>query len=226
MKQIATILTEFPEKFGVPRQSGLVEELEGKIIFEPPYRSVDAVRGLEQFSHLWLIWEFSANEEKPFSPTVRPPRLGGNTRMGVFATRSPNRPNRLGLSSVRIIKIDLEDACAPVIYVSGADLMSGTPIYDIKPYVQSDVHADACFGFTTATPFRELQVILPPQFEKELGAKAAALKKVLQNKPVPAYHQDPQRIYGMYFAGKEIHFRITDTTVQVVDITEAENHHT
>lgn len=218
MKAIATIYTEFPEKFGVPRQSGLVEELEGKIVFEQPYRSADAVRGLEDFSHLWLIWQFSENAEKPFSPTVRPPRLGGNKRMGVFATRSPFRPNRLGLSSLKIKRIDYEDACAPVIYVSGADLMNGTPIFDIKPYVKADVHADAAFGFTETTPFACLEVVIPDALAAKMGEKLPALKKVLANKPVPAYQSDPARIYGMAFADREIRFRIEQNRVYVTDI--------
>ena len=194
MQKIATIYTEFPEKFGIPRQSGLIDELEGKIIFEKPYRSIDAVRGLEEFSHLWLIWEFSANAEKPFSPTVRPPRLGGNKRMGVFATRSPFRPNRLGLSSLKIKKIDLEGKEAPIIYVSGADLMNGTPIYDIKPYVEGDMHPDAVFGFTK-TPFPKLKVEIPESAAAKMGERLPALIKVLENRPVPAYQNDPDRVW-------------------------------
>ena len=217
MQKIATIYTEFPEKFGIPRQSGLIDELEGKIIFEKPYRSIDAVRGLEEFSHLWLIWEFSANAEKPFSPTVRPPRLGGNKRMGVFATRSPFRPNRLGLSSLKIKKIDLEGKEAPVIYVSGADLMNGTPIYDIKPYVEGDMHPDAVFGFTK-TPFPKLKVKIPESVAAKMGERLPALIKVLENRPVPAYQNDPDRVYGMSFAGMEIHFTVLDDTLNVTDI--------
>ena len=218
MKQIATIYTEFPQKFGVPRQSGLVEELEGKIIFEEPYRFKDAVRGLEEFSHLWLIWEFSENEEKPFSPTVRPPRLGGNTRVGVFATRSPFRPNRLGLSSVRIKSIDLECAQAPVITVCGADLVSGTPILDIKPYVEGDVHTDAVFGFTRKVPFQDTTVIIPDALAAVAGEHISALKKVLKNRPVPAYQNNPARIYGMDFADMQVHFRVDGDTITVTDI--------
>ncbi|MBQ3431472.1 MAG: tRNA (N6-threonylcarbamoyladenosine(37)-N6)-methyltransferase TrmO [Clostridia bacterium] len=217
MQKIATIYTEFPEKFGIPRQSGLIDELEGKIIFEKPYRSIDAVRGLEEFSHLWLIWEFSANAEKPFSPTVRPPRLGGNKRMGVFATRSPFRPNRLGLSSLKIKKIDLEGKEAPIIYVSGADLMNGTPIYDIKPYVEGDMHPDAVFGFTK-TPFPKLKVEIPESAAAKMGERLPALIKVLENRPVPAYQNDPDRVYGMSFAGMEIHFTVLDDTLNVTDI--------
>ena len=217
MQKIATIYTEFPEKFGIPRQSGIVEELEGKIIFEKPYRSIEAVRGLEAFSHLWLIWEFSANEEKPFSPTVRPPRLGGNKRMGVFATRSPFRPNRLGLSSLRIKRIDFTAPEAPVIYVAGADLMNGTPIFDIKPYVEGDLHPDAVFGFTK-TPFPTLEVEIPEPLAAKMGKKLPALIKVLENRPIPAYQNDSERVYGMRFADKEIHFQIRENTLTVTDI--------
>ncbi|MBR2590772.1 MAG: tRNA (N6-threonylcarbamoyladenosine(37)-N6)-methyltransferase TrmO [Clostridia bacterium] len=220
MKTIAKIYTEFPEKFGVPRQSGLVEELEGKIIFEKPYRFKEAVRGLEEFSHLWLIWEFSENKEKPFSPTVRPPRLGGNKRLGVFATRSPFRPNRLGLSSVKIKSIDLSSEQAPVITVSGADLVSGTPILDIKPYVESDVHADAVFGFTQKVPFQKTTVIISDELSAKAGKHLSALKKVLENRPVPAYQHEPERIYGMDFAGKSIRFKIEDDILTVTDISD------
>ena len=220
MDKIATIFTQFPEKFGIPRQSGIVEELEGKIVFEAPYRNIDAVRGLEGFSHIWLIWEFSSNEKKLFSPTVRPPRLGGNTRMGVFATRSPFRPNRLGLSCVRLERIDLEDAQAPVLYVAGADLMDGTPIYDIKPYVKADMHPDACFGFTENNQFAQLEVLIEADLAKKAGNRLPALRKVLANKPVPAYQSDPDRIYGMSFDGLEISFRIIGEQCEVIDISE------
>ena len=220
MKKIATVFTQFPEKFGIPRQSGIVEELEGKIVFETPYRNIDAVRGLEGFSHIWLIWEFSANEEKPFAPTVRPPRLGGNTRMGVFATRSPFRPNRLGLSCVRLERIDLEDAQAPVLYVAGADLMNGTPLYDIKPYVEADMHPNARFGFTENKPFTLLEVCIEPDLAKKAGGRLPALRKILANKPVPAYQSDPDRVYGMSFDGLEIKFRITAEQCEVLDIIQ------
>ncbi|MBQ6380646.1 MAG: tRNA (N6-threonylcarbamoyladenosine(37)-N6)-methyltransferase TrmO [Clostridia bacterium] len=218
MEQIASIFTEFPEKFGIPRQSGIVEELEGKIIFEPPYRSKEAVRGLEEFSHIWLIWEFSANEEKPFSPTVRPPRLGGNTRVGVFASRSPFRPNRLGLSSVKLKRVDWDAPEAPILYVSGADLMNGTPIFDIKPYVEADVHSDAAFGFTQKVDFAQLEVSIEKPLADKMGQKLPALRKVLANKPIPAYQNDPARVYGMAFAGKEIKFQIADNRLTVIDI--------
>ncbi|MBE6818560.1 MAG: tRNA (N6-threonylcarbamoyladenosine(37)-N6)-methyltransferase TrmO [Ruminococcaceae bacterium] len=220
MEKIATIFTQFPEKFGIPRQSGIVEELEGKIVFETPYRNIDAVRGLEGFSHIWLIWEFSANEEKPFAPTVRPPRLGGNTRMGVYATRSPFRPNRLGLSCVRLERIDYESKDAPVLHVSGADLMDGTPLYDIKPYVEADMHPNARFGFTENKPFTLLEVCIEPDLAKKAGGRLPALRKILANKPVPAYQSDPDRVYGMSFDGLEIKFRITAEQCEVLDIIQ------
>ena len=220
MKVIARIYTEFSEKFGVPRQSGLIEELEGKIVFEQPYRFAQALRGLEEFSHLWLIWEFSENDEKPFSPTVRPPRLGGNKRLGVFATRSPFRPNRLGLSSVKIKHIDYDCAQAPVITVCGADMVSGTPIFDIKPYVESDVHTDAIFGFTQKVPFKKTTVLISDALAAKAGEHLNALIKVLENRPVPAYQNDPERIYGMNFAGKTVKFQISDDTLTVTDILD------
>ena len=218
MKPIATIYTDFPQKFGIPRQSGLVETLEGKIIFEKPFRNKDAVRGLEGFSHLWLIWEFSENKTHPFSPTVRPPRLGGNIRMGVFATRSPFRPNPIGLSCVKIAHIDLEGDEAPIIYVHGADLMNGTPIFDIKPYVREDCHPDARCGFTDEKSFPQARVHINEAFKAALGEKAQTLIRVLENRPVPAYQSDPQRVYGMSFAGKEIRFTVDGDEIEVVSV--------
>ena len=222
MKPIARILTDFPEKFGIPRQSGLVEELEGKIIFEKEFRSIEAVRGLEEFSHLWLIWEFSANEKKEFSPTVRPPRLGGNKRVGVFASRSPFRPNRLGLSSVKIEKIDLECENAPVIFVRGADLMNGTPIFDIKPYVKDDCHPDARFGFTDKVEFPTLKVKISPEQIETAGEKADALIKVLEQKPVPAFHTDKDRVYGLSFARLEVKFKVDKNELEVLSIEKTQ----
>lgn len=218
MEIIATIYTEFEQKFGIPRQSGIADALEGKIVFEKPFRTPQAVRGLEGFSHLWLIWGFSANEPKPFAPTVRPPRLGGNTRVGVFASRSPFRPNGLGLSSLKIKKIDCSDKEGPVIYVSGADLMSGTPIYDIKPYVREDCHPDADFGFTDKVPFQTVSVHLPERLREQLGEKATALVQVLENRPIPAYQNDPGRIYAMSFAGSEVRFRLSGDSLEVLSI--------
>lgn len=220
MKPIATFYSDFPEKFGIPRQSGLVDELVGKIVFEKEYRDPQALKGLETFSHLWLIWEFSANEEKPFSPTVRPPRLGGNTRVGVFASRSPFRPNRIGLSSVRLERIDNGDAHSPVIIVRGADLMNGTPILDIKPYVRGDCHPEAAFGFTDTVAFPTVRVHIPDHLQPRMGDKLSALLKVLKNRPVPAYHNDPERLYGMSFAGKEIKFKIDGDDLEVTDILD------
>lgn len=230
---IAHIETDFATKFGVPRQSGLIPELEARIVFEPPFRSVDALRGLEGFSHLWLIWEFSEstkpettkqhinkttkeqNNPIPWSPTVRPPRLGGNVRMGVFATRSPFRPNPIGLSSVQISRIDLSTPHGPIIYVRGADLMNGTPILDIKPYLPfTDSHPEATGGYTDQTRQQEpLEVIVPEDVRTTLfnilGAERfAALCQVLSQDPRPHYQQDPERVYGLEFAGIEVHFRV------------------
>lgn len=218
MKPIAKIFTDFPEKFGIPRQSGIVEELEGKIVFEKEFRFPEAVRGLEEFSHLWLIWEFCANEEKKFSPTVRPPRLGGNKRVGVFASRSPFRPNRLGLSCVKIDRIDFESENAPIIFVKGADLMNGTPIFDIKPYVQADCHPEALFGFTDKVEFPTLKVKISEEQCKTAGEKSDALIKVLEQKPVPAFHSDPNRVYGMSFAELEIKFKVSEKELTVLSI--------
>lgn len=226
-KTIAHIETDFASKFGVPRQAGLIPELEGRIVFEPKYRNADALRGLEAFSHLWLIWEFSEvrsdGSTSTFSPTVRPPRLGGNVRMGVFATRSPFRPNPIGLSSVEISRIDLNTAEGPVIYVKGADLMNGTPILDIKPYLPfTDSHPLASGGFTDQTRQQEpLNVIIPEEFQDRLiqviGAdRLSALRQVLSQDPRPHYQQDPSRIYGMEFAGIEIHFRVEGKNLTVL----------
>lgn len=218
MKHIAHIETDFCTKFGVPRQSGLVDELEGRIVFEPEYRVVEALRGLEGFSHLWLIWEFSGNIQDGWSPTVRPPRLGGNVRMGVFATRSPFRPNPIGLSCVRISRIELQSPDGPVIWVRGADLMNGTPIFDIKPYLPfTDSHPDALGGFTQQTLVQpELGVEFAPEVERMFDAcKLDALRAVLAQDPRPHYQHDEERVYGMEFAGKEIHFRVKGDKIEV-----------
>ena len=209
---IAHIETDFTTKFGVPRQSGLIPELEGRIVFEPEYRVADALRGLEGYSHLWLIWEFSeVTTPHSFKPTVRPPRLGGNVRMGVFATRSPFRPNPIGLSSVEISRIELNTPDGPIIYIKGADLMNGTPILDIKPYLPfTDSHPEARGGFTDQTRLQEaLNVIIPQEvLDKFSPQQQAALKQVLSQDPRPHYQDDPERIYGLNFAGQEIHFRV------------------
>jgi len=221
IRPIAHIRTEFPEKFGIPRQSGLAGRLTGKIVFEEEFRNIDAFRGLEDFSHLWLIWEFSANRHTGWQPTVRPPRLGGNTHMGVFATRSPYRPNPLGLSCVEIESVDLRSSEGPVIYVKGSDLMDGTPIYDIKPYIKyADSRPDAACGYVDGLSERKLNVKISP----ELVAKVtdddvlAALVETLSLDPRPSYHNDPNREYGLSFAGYNIRFVVSDGVLDVVDI--------
>ena len=221
LKDISHIHTAFPTKFGIPRQSGLVDELRGEVVFTPEYRSADAVRGLEDFSHIWLVWQFSAAVRDTWSPTVRPPRLGGNTRMGVFATRSPFRPNPLGLSSVRLEGIEQRPGLGPVLLVRGADLMDGTPIYDIKPYIPyADCHPDAAQGFTGQTQRHTLEVVCPPELLAPVPEPdRAALLGVLANDPRPSYQHDPARIYGMEFGGVEVHFTVDGTVLTVADIT-------
>ena len=220
MKPIAHIQTEFPAKFGIPRQSGLVPQLEARIIFLPEYRSPDALRGLEGFSHLWLIWEFSEAKRKDWSPTVRPPRLGGNRRLGVFASRSPFRPNALGLSCVRLEGVELDKTLGPVLHVSGADLMDGTPIYDIKPYVPyADAHPEARGGFVDQVARRRLEVDCPPDLlERAPVEKRAALLGVLAEDPRPAYQGDPDRVYGMAFAGLEVRFTVAGERLTVLSL--------
>lgn len=222
MKVIAHIHSDFGEKFGIPRQSGLVEELEAVIIFEPEYRKEEAFRGLEHFSHIWLIWQFSENMREGWSSTVRPPRLGGNERMGVFATRSPFRPNEIGLSSVRLHRIGKLPKWGPVLYVSGADLMNGTPIFDIKPYLPYvDSHPEAEGGFADGCRGHCLEVVFPEDLiERIPEKKRKALRGVLAEDPRPAYQQDPDRIYGMNFAGREIQFRVETDRLIVVDVKE------
>ena len=222
IKPIARINTEFPEKFGVPRQSGLAKGLKGRIIFEPQYRSPDALRGLEGFSHIWLIWEFSANRTtREWQPTVRPPRLGGNTHLGVFATRSPFRPNPLGLSSVEVAGIELDSPAGPIIHVKGADLMDGTPIYDIKPYVEyADCHPDARSGFVDNLSEKRLEVIYEPQARDSVADETLlrSLTEVLALDPRPAYQNDPHREYGLSFAGMNVRFKVMSDTLTVVSI--------
>lgn len=223
LKIIARIHTDFKTKFGVPRQSGLVNELTGRIIFEPEYRNADALRGLEGFSHIWLLWDFSEahRENEGWSPTVRPPRLGGNKRMGVWATRSPFRPNHIGLSSVRLINISPNTPEGPVLEVSGADLMDGTPIYDIKPYLPfTDSHPEAKGGFAQEQneAIEPLLVQLPESLEQSLSIeKFNALKGVLAADPRPHYQNDPDRIYAMEFADMEIKFRVIGHTLIVLN---------
>ena len=209
---IAYIRTEFPEKFGVPRQSGLASALRGTIVFVPEYRNADALRGLEGFSHLWLIWEFSANPEREdWQPTVRPPRMGGNERMGVFATRSPFRPNPLGLSCVEIESVQYDHQEGPVIHVKGADLMDGTPIYDIKPYVKyADARPHAVCGYVDKLEERTLKVVIPSEISSGVQDKSLleALVQTLSLDPRPSYHDDPEREYGLSFAGMNIRFKV------------------
>ena len=221
IRPVAYIRTEFPEKFGIPRQSGLAERLSGKIIFEKEFRIPEAFRGLSDFSHLWLIWEFSANRHSEWQPTVRPPRLGGNAHMGVFATRSPYRPNPLGLSCVELESIDFDDPEGPVLYVRGADLMDGTPIYDIKPYIRyADSHPDAVCGYVDELSERKLRVKMSP----ELVAKVddddvlAAMVEMLSLDPRPSYHNDPHREYGLTFSGYNVKFIVSEGVMEVVDI--------
>ena len=222
IKPIAFIKTEFPEKFGIPRQSGLAKDLRGRIIFEPQFRNPDALRGLEGFSHIWLIWEFSANRTtREWQPTVRPPRLGGNTHLGVFATRSPFRPNPLGLSCVEIDSIDLFTDEGPVITVKGADLMDGTPIYDIKPYIRyADSRQQALCGYVDSLEERSLKVVFPSELSSRIEDTSVipSLVETLRLDPRPSYHDDPERIYGLSFARLNVKFRVNGEVLTVVDV--------
>ena len=222
MKVIAKIHTEFPTKFGIPRQSGIIESLQGTIVFEPEYRNPEAVRGLEEFSHLWLIWEFSEAVRDTWSPTVRPPRLGGNVRKGVFATRSPFRPNPIGLSSVRLEKIEMDPKLGPVLHVSGADLMDGTPIYDIKPYIAyTDSHPDAISGFASKPAEYLLEVAIPDELlEKIPETQRESLISVLAHDPRPQYQDDPERVYGMTFGGLDINFKVEEKQLCVIRVSK------
>ena len=216
MKIIARISTPFKTKFGIPRQSGVTPDVKGEIMFEPDYREIEAVRGLEGFSHIWLVWCFSESVSDKWSPTVRPPRLGGNVRMGVFATRSPFRPNPIGLSSVVLERIEYTDDRGPVLHVRGADLMDGTPIFDIKPYVAyADSHPDASGGFTDTAEFKKLCVELGDGVTPPLSE---GLIEVLENDPRPRYHDDPERVYGMEYDGREVKFRVRGDTLTVIEI--------
>ena len=219
---IARMKSDFPTKFGIPRQSGLVDALQSTIIFEPEYRNADALRGLEDFSHLWIIWQFSEAVRKEWSPTIRPPRLGGNTRMGVFATRSPFRPNSLGLSSVRILGLEHTVRYGTVIHVAGADLMDGTPIFDIKPYVPySDCHSDATGGFTDTAGDFILKVEITDELLNSIPqSKRDAVLGILSHDPRPSYQKDPERIYGISFGGMNIRFQVSEKTLKVIEILE------
>ncbi len=220
MEPIAHIRSDFPTKFGVPRQAGLVEELRAAVVFEPPYRVPEALRGIDGFSHLWLIWEFSENKRGGWSPTVRPPRLGGNVRMGVFATRSPFRPNPIGLSCVRLERVELDTSDGPVLHISGADLVDGTPIFDIKPYIPyADCHSEAAGGFAGTAPEGALTVDIPPRLlERVPPDRREALTGVLAQDPRPSYQDDPRRVYGFGFAGLEVRFTVENGVLTVVDI--------
>lgn len=220
MQIIAHIRSDFPEKFGIPRQSGLVDELQAEIVFEPAYRNADALRGLEGFSHLWLIWEFSKAVRDSWSPTVRPPRLGGNTRMGVFATRSPYRPNKMGLSCVKIEKIELHTPDGPILWVSGADLMNGTPILDIKPYLpHSDSIPEAKGGFSTQVAWQTLQVEIPDNLLAAIPEEQRqSIIQLLSQDPRPAYQNDPSKVYGVTYSNLNIRFTVADGKLTVTDI--------
>ena len=221
LKIIAHIRSDFSEKFGIPRQSGLVEELKAAIVFEPEFRNPDALRGLDGFSHLWLIWQFSKAVRQEWSPTVRPPRLGGNERMGVFATRSPFRPNPIGLSCVKLDRVELHPELGPIIHVVGADLLDGTPIYDIKPYLPyADCKPDAAGGFASAPKEATLQVSCPDELLSQLPAdRRAALLGVLAQDPRPSYQNDPNREYGMGFAGFNVRFTVDEDTLTVRSVS-------
>ena len=220
MKPVAHIRSDFSSKFGIPRQSGLVDSLTATVIFEPEYRDPEALRGIEGFSHLWLIWEFSEARRDSWSPTVRPPRLGGNTRMGVFATRSPFRPNPIGLSCVKLLGVETTPDLGTVLLVGGADLMDGTPIFDIKPYVPyADCHPEATEGVTAPGQDYLLEVDIPAHLLPRIPAhRLDALKGVLAQDPRPSYQRDPDRVYGFGFAGMEIRFSVRDRVLQVTDI--------
>lgn len=220
IEPIAYMRSDFPTKFGIPRQSGLAESLRSTIVFEPKYRNTDALRGMEDFSHLWLIWQFSEAVRSDWTPTVRPPRLGGNTRMGVFATRSPFRPNSLGLSCVKLIRLEQTAENGTVIHVAGADLMDGTPIFDIKPYIPySDAHPDALGGFTDTASDFILDVDFPPHMLQLLPEeKQQAIIEVLRHDPRPSYQQSADRIYGLSFAGFDIRFHVVANNLYVREV--------
>ena len=220
MIEIAHIHTDLPEKFGLPRQSGVAPSLTGRIVFEPEYRDANALRGIEDFSHLWLIWKFSKAVRERWSPTVRPPRLGGNEAMGVFATRSPFRPNPIGLSSVKLIRVEWHTPDGPVLVVGGVDLMDGTPIYDIKPYLAyADSHPDAVGGFTDALRWQALDVVIPEKSAAALPPeKLQALRELLAQDPRPGYRRSDERAFGLTFAGHNVRFCVRDGVLTVLEI--------
>jgi len=219
LRPVARIRSDFPDKFGIPRQSGLVDELESVLVFEPEYRSAESLRGLEGFSHIWLLWIFDRSLREGWSPTVRPPRLGGNARMGVFATRSPFRPNPVGLSCVRLERIETGGAEGPLLYLRGADLADGTPVLDVKPYIPFvDSVPDAAGGFARG-PDPVLEVRIPPELRERIPAdRLAALRGVLAQDPRPHYHRDPERVYGFGFAGMEIRFTVDGGVLTVTGV--------
>lgn len=220
MKIIAKIQTDMSDKFGIPRQSGIVKELTGKIIFEPEFRVKEALNGIEEFSHLWLVWEFSENKRDSWSPTVRPPRLGGEKRKGVFATRSPFRPNPIGISCVKLEKVEYTKALGPIIYVSGVDLMNGTPIYDIKPYITyTDCVPEAVQGFAEEYKNYALNVNFPQKLLDRIPKqKQSALIGILRHDPRPAYQNTPDRIYGVRYMNFDVHFKVDNNTLTVTNI--------
>ena len=220
LKEIAVIHTDFPEKFGIPRQSGLVGGLQGTIVFSPEYRNADAIRGLNDFSHLWLVWGFSKAKKDHWSATVRPPRLGGKVRMGIFATRSPFRPNPIGLSSVKLESVTMDEKLGPIITVSGIDMLDGTPIYDIKPYLPYvDCMPDARGGFADRVKGYALEVEIPEKLLLKLpNEQQGCVREILAEDPRPSYQNDPDRVYGMEYAGYEIKFRVKDYRLTVCEI--------
>ena len=220
MKIIAHVHTDFPSKFGIPRQSGLVESLKGRIVFEPEFRTPEAFRGLEEFSHIWILWKFSESKKENWSATVKPPRLGGKKRMGVFATRSPFRPNDIGLSCVKLDKVELDEKDGPVVWVSGVDLLDGTPVYDIKPYIPlADCHPEASEGYTKETKVHQLKVDFPEELLNQYPEeKRDAIIGVLAQDPRPTYFQDPERVYGVPFAGSDVKFKVHGDVLTVCDV--------
>ncbi len=222
LKPIAVVHNDYTEKFGIPRQAGLVQEMESRLVFEPPYRVAEALRGIEEFDYLWLIWQFSANVSaaEEWSPTVRPPRLGGNRRLGVFATRSPFRPNALGLSSVRLLKVDWQTSQGPVIHIAGADLMDGTPVYDIKPYIPyADAHPEAKGGFASEAPQPTLQVCCAEELLQPLEVpQRRNLLSLLALDPRPSYKTNSDKVYGFLFAGHEVRFSVQQDVLTVHEI--------
>lgn len=220
LTQIAVFHSPFPTKFGIPRQSGVVPQLSGWIEFLPEYRNADYIRGIDEFDYLWLLWGFSANTHQAASATVRPPLLGGNKTMGVFATRSPYRPSPIGLSSVRLLRVEQSLDKGPVLYVAGADLMDGTPIYDIKPYLEyADSHTGIRSGFTDTNQWQKLEVLIPERFRTMFSAdELLVLEQVLSQDPRPHYHHDPARVYGMPFGNHDIRFRVESQLLTVVDV--------